>query len=275
MNIIGLPFGGLLAPRNVLILLRIFFRENVVVLRFYIGTPFRFNKPPLILFAPFPISRLIGFYTPFCLMNLEYLLISLLCMASLVPILISYSFIVWSSDKSESAWGGKMQWAIEPPRPIKPEKNIEWALRQNRPGCWLSQNVSLRCFSMFVQVHLWLPTYGVACDFLVWSHCWDFFLAQHGCFKTLINDKWQNVLKRIWDAWDVWASCTWDELSDAKDFNNLPMCESFVRAKLQEAKEQKCQSKPQPFRLKTLAIHGIYFFSPALHFDTLLQPIQK
>ena len=139
---------------------------------------------------------------------------------------------------------GKCNGQLNHQDPSKPEKNIEWALRQNRPGCWLSQNVSLRCFSMFVQVHLWLPTYGVACDFLVWSHSRDLFLAQHGCSTTL-NDKWQNVLKRIWDAWDVWASCTWDELSDAKDFNNLPMCKSFVRAKLQEAKEQKCQSKPQ------------------------------
>lgn len=80
----------------------------------------------------------------------------------------------------------------------------------------------------------------------VWSYSysWDFFRKQHGCLNKI---EWQNVLKRMWVVRDIWASCTWDELSDAKDLNNLPMCKSFSRAKLQEAKSKhiKYQSKPQ------------------------------
>lgn len=65
----------------------------------------------------------------------------------------------------------------------------------------------------------------------VWSYSysWDFFRKQHGCLNKI---EWQNVPKRMWVVRDIWASCTWDELRDAKDLNNLPMCKSFSRAKL-------------------------------------------
>ena len=85
-----------------------------------------------------------------------------------------------------------------------------------------------------------------------------FFRKQHGCLN---NIEWQNVLKRMWVVRDIWASCTWDEMNDAKDLNNLPMCKSFSRAKLQEAKSKhiKYQSKPQHW---PIAVHAQDTCSP-------------